>query len=196
MGRTRATLSGLILGGAIAAGLFLGSVPADLVVGQVHAEEAGIAGIVVDHFKYPEYNKDGKVEFILSGRRAVKVGVQTQIEDAILEWVEELPNATPGTAADRKLRVVGTVTTPAAIYDESTRIISGNREVKYRSEGLDVDGVGFDADQQRQILHVRSQVKVVLTQIAKVGAPSALPPNTPSAPVVDAQRPPVKGSPP
>jgi len=118
------------------------------------------AAVVIEDFKYPEYNQDGQVEFILHGRRARKVGILTHVEDARLEWVEELPGADQ--AAGRAFRVVGTVTTPTAVYDESTAAISGDREIHYRSDGMDVDGVGFDVHHQEQTLHVRSKVRVVL----------------------------------
>jgi hypothetical protein len=125
--------------------------------------------VIVEDFKYPQYNKDGQVEFILHGSRARKAGIQTNIEEARLEWVEELPGSGTGTAADRKFRVVGTVTTPTALYDESTNIITGEQEIHYRSTGMDADGVGFDANQKLQTLHVRSKVKVLLRENLRTG---------------------------
>ena len=49
-----------------------------------------------------------------------------------------------------------------AEYDKNLRLLRGDSPVHYRSREMSVDGVGFDADQDRKFVHVRSKVKVVI----------------------------------
>jgi hypothetical protein len=56
----------------------------------------------------------------------------------------------------------GTVSTPIAVYDKSTNTVSGNKKITYRSKEIDVDGIGFDVDNEKRILHIRSKVKVAI----------------------------------
>jgi hypothetical protein len=72
----------------LAFGLAAGLAAAAAVVPAAQQDDATV---IVDDFKYPEYDKNGKVEFMLYGRRARKAGTITNLEEVRLEWVEELP---------------------------------------------------------------------------------------------------------
>ena len=47
-----------------------------------------------------------------------------------------------------------------AEYDKNNRLLTGDGKVYFRSRELDIDGVGFDADQKRRFVHIRSEVEV------------------------------------
>ena len=55
-----------------------------------------------------------------------------------------------------------------ALYDKNQKILSGNGTVHFRSRELDIDGEGFDADQKKKFIHIRSKVRVVIHPFAKV----------------------------
>ena len=52
------------------------------------------------------------------------------------------------------------ISSPDAVYEKNRRTLAGDGRVYYRSRELDIDGVGFDADQKRKFIHVRSRVRV------------------------------------
>lgn len=58
--------------------------------------------------------------------------------------------------------IKGTVETPVAVYDQSSKTVAGNEKISYRSPEVDISGVGFDIDQEKQTLHIRSKVEVVI----------------------------------
>ncbi len=110
------------------------------------------ANVVLSDFKLPEYNKDSKeLEFIVSGKKAKTVGVMIDLDDVQVDWVEK----------DIK-NVKATITSPSAVYDRATKMIKGDEEVHFRSLEMDADGIGFDANHEKQIIHIRSNVKVTL----------------------------------
>lgn len=47
-----------------------------------------------------------------------------------------------------------------AVYDKNKRTLSGDGNVHFRTRELDIDGVGFDANQKTRFVHVRSNVRV------------------------------------
>jgi len=108
--------------------------------------------VILKIFKLPEYNKDsGDLEYIVYGQEANNVGVVVNLKLLKVDWI------------GRDIKdIKGTVTTPSGIYDRATKIIRGDEEVHFRSDVMDVDGVGFDADQKNQTIHIRSRVKVIL----------------------------------
>ena len=55
----------------------------------------------------------------------------------------------------------------SAEYDKNLRMLRGDAPVHYRSPIISVDGVGFDADQDRKFVHVRSKVKIVIYPAAR-----------------------------
>lgn len=110
------------------------------------------ADVVLTDFKLPEYNKETKkLEFIVYGDKARTVGVLVNLEGVKIELVED----------DIK-RVKATVTSPTAIYDRATKIVKGDDEVYLKSPEMDAEGIGFDSDYEKQIIHIRSKVKVIL----------------------------------
>jgi hypothetical protein len=112
----------------------------------------GETSVVLYDFKMPEYNKEtGDLDCIIYGQKAQTMDVRVELEQLKIEWV--------GKDQDD---IKGTVTTPKGIYDRSTKIIQGDEEVHFRSASMDVDGIGFDADQKRETIHIRSKVKVLL----------------------------------
>ena len=54
-----------------------------------------------------------------------------------------------------------------AEYDKNLRMLRGDSPVYYRSREIAVDGVGFDADQDRRFVHVRSKVRVIIYPAAR-----------------------------
>ena len=112
----------------------------------------GETSVILYDFKLPEYNKDtGDLDCIIYGRKAQTMDVRIDLEQLKIEWVGKDQND-----------IKGTVTTTKGVYDRSTKIIQGDEEVHFRSESMDVDGVGFDADQKNETIHIRSKVKVIL----------------------------------
>lgn len=88
---------------------------------------------------------------ILYGDEAKPIGVRFEMKGVKVVWLGE---------SIKDIR--GTVRTPKAIYNQSTKMVAGNEEISYRSKEVDIDGVGFDIDQEKQIIHIRSEVKVTL----------------------------------
>ena len=112
----------------------------------------GETSVILNDFKMPEYNKDtGELDCVIYGRKAQTMDVRINLEQLKVEWVGKDQND-----------IKGTVTTTKGIYDRSSKIIQGDEEVHFRSTGMDVDGIGFDADQKNETIHIRSKVKVIL----------------------------------
>ena len=112
----------------------------------------GETSVILYDFKLPEYNKDtGDLDCIIYGQKAQTMDVRINLDQLKIEWVGKDQND-----------IKGTVTTIKGIYDRSTKIIQGDDEVHFRSAGMDVDGIGFDADQKKETIHIRSRVKVIL----------------------------------
>ena len=108
--------------------------------------------VILYDFKLPEYNKEtGDLDCIIYGQKAQTMDVRINLDQLKIEWVGKDQND-----------IKGTVTTTKGVYDRSTKVIQGDEEVHFRSAGMDVDGVGFDADQKKESIHIRSKVKVIL----------------------------------
>ncbi len=112
------------------------------------------ADVTLIDYKLPEYNKDSNLlEFVVYGKKAETRGVQILLEKVRVEWVD---------GDIEKIKAV--VVTPTAVYDRASKTINGDDEVHFYSDTMDADGVGFDADHEKQLLHIRSKVKVILKQ--------------------------------
>ena len=112
----------------------------------------GETSVILYDFKLPEYNKDtGDLDCIIYGQKAQTMDIRINLDHLKVEWVGKDQND-----------IKGTVTTTKGVYDRSTKIIQGDEEVHFRSLSMDVDGVGFDADQKKETIHIRSKVKVIL----------------------------------
>ena len=55
----------------------------------------------------------------------------------------------------------------SAEYDKNLRLLRGDAPVHFRTPDMSVDGVGFDADQDRKFVHIRSKVKIVIYPAAR-----------------------------
>ncbi len=49
-----------------------------------------------------------------------------------------------------------------AVYDKNAKNLRGDGKAFLRSREMDIQGVGFDADYERRIIHLRSKVKVII----------------------------------
>ena len=59
------------------------------------------------------------------------------------------------------------ITSSGAIYDKNKKTLTGDGGVHFRSRDLDVDGTGFDANQEAKFIHVRKNVRVVYRPYAR-----------------------------
>lgn len=109
--------------------------------------------IILENFKHPQYgDKNPDVpEMMIYGAKAKTLGILTYLDDLKLEWFD-------GDLG----KIKATVVTPYGIYDRSTKIIKGDKEIKMDSEKMTVEGVGFVADPQKKTIYIKSNVKVVL----------------------------------
>ena len=106
--------------------------------------------IVLFKLRLPVYQNDSAVPIvILYAEEAKPIGINFELKGVKLDWLGEAVSD-----------VRGVVTTPSAVYDRSNNMITGNKWIKYRSKEMDLDGVGFDIDQLKQTIHIRSGVKV------------------------------------
>ena len=101
---------------------------------------------------FPFYQDKGDLPLvILRCEKAKPIGIRVEMEGVTLEWI-----------GDSIKDIKGVIKTPSAIYDKNTQKVAGNEKITYRSSAMDLDGVGFDIDQVKQLIHIRSDVKVVL----------------------------------
>ena len=147
------------------------------------ADDMAGSAASLKNFALPEYSKDnGRLQFILYGETARNLGAMvflikpkidivrndiTNIRNIIsLAAVQPYPLTwTAGQVADFWSRIPHSqalIFSDDAEYDKNLRLLRGDSPVHYRSREMSVDGVGFDADQDRKFVHVRSKVKVVI----------------------------------
>lgn len=138
--------------GRIGQKISLLSVVVFLMAANLLASENELTGVVVKNFKKPDYNeKTGKLVHILYGENAKTIGAIIKLEQVRLEFME----------LDEKT-VKGSITSPEADYDRVAKLIKGDKEVRYLSSTVDAQGLGFDADEKRQVIHIRKDVRVTL----------------------------------
>ena len=140
------------------------------------------------NFALPEYSKDnGRLQFILYGESARNLGAMIFLANPKIDIVKnDISNIqsvvsfaalqpypltwTAGQVADfwkGKEHSQAVIFADNAEYDKNLRMLRGDSPVHYRSPVISVDGVGFDADQDRQFVHVRSKVKIVIYPAAR-----------------------------
>jgi len=103
-------------------------------------------------FVKPQYNeKTHLLEYVLTGTDAKTECGIIEINNARMEII----------GADGKT-VKGVLTTPVAFYNQSTQVITGDQAIKFESLSFDAEGIGFDASQIAQTLHIRKNVKLVI----------------------------------
>ena len=44
----------------------------------------------------------------------------------------------------------------------NTKVLRGDTPAFFRSREMDIDGVGFDADYENKLIHIRSKVRMVI----------------------------------
>jgi len=147
------------------------------------ADDMSGSAASLKNFALPEYSRDnGRLQFILYGESARNLGalvflVQPKIDivknditniQSIVSLAAAQPYPltwTAGQVADfwkDKGHSQALIFSDDAEYDKNLRMLRGDSPVHYRSREISVDGIGFDADQDRRFIHVRSKVQVVI----------------------------------
>jgi hypothetical protein len=126
-----------------------------LFVAAIFARMPGRAEIYTastKNFVKPQYNdKTHLLEYVITGTNAKTEGNVMEITDARIEII-----------GDDGKTVRGVISTPLAFYNQATQFISGDKPIKFESLSFDASGVGFDASQAVQTLHIRKNVKLVI----------------------------------
>jgi len=119
---------------------------------ELQAQRNDTATWDVEKVKIPIYQegRDNPI-LILYSHTAKPIGLRFEMKGVKLDWL-----------GDRISDIKGTVRTPTAVYDQSTKTVTGHEKITYRSKEIDINGLGFDIDQEKQIIHIRSQVEVIL----------------------------------
>ncbi len=151
--------------------------------------ESDSASAKLSDFKLPQYDKDGKLIFILYGKGGNSAGINIFLEKVLIDLVQsnikdidtvkdfqnleiyglEEPTANIIKFWAGKPHSAAVITTPSAIFDRSTQTVKGDREIHFRSSFLDIDGEGFDGDHQAKTLHIRKNVRMVVrSQLARM----------------------------
>lgn len=152
------------------------------------ADEMSGSAASLKNFALPEYSRSsGRLQFILYGETARNLGalvfltrpkvdiVKNEVSNIldVVSLANTLPYPltwTPGQVEDfwkDKKHSQALIFADSAEYDKNLRMLRGDTPVHYRSREMSVDGVGFDADQDRKFVHVRSKVRVVIYQDAR-----------------------------
>ena len=147
------------------------------------ADDMSGSAASLKNFALPEYSKQsGRLQFILYGESARNLGAQIFLVHPKIDIVKnDITNiqSVVSLAAVRPYPLTWTALQVAdfwkdkshsqalifsddAEYDKNLRMLRGDSSVHYRSREMSVDGVGFDADQDRRFVHVRSKVRVVI----------------------------------
>lgn len=134
-------------------------------------------------FALPEFNrKSGQLEYILYGKKATNLGANVTLIKAIVDLVRKdvgninniisLANTKPYPLHTKQKDVrkfwknkqhsQALIFSDHAVYDKNLRMLKSDTPVYLRSPELAIDGVGFDADQERKFIHVRQKVRIVL----------------------------------
>ena len=119
------------------------------------AEVNGLTNMSMKDFVSPKYSETTKkLQYILTGKRAQTVGAFLKITDARIDVIGKYGK-----------KVTSIVTTPEAFYNQETQIIKGDKPIHYQSLGTVIDGVGFDCNMKTQLLHIRNNVKMLITSV-------------------------------
>ena len=121
----------------------------------VIADENELSNITMKKFVSPKYNEEtSKLEYILIGKHAQTVGVFLKITDARVEMIGKNGE-----------KVTSVITSPEAFYNKDTQIIRGDKSIHYQSLAATVDGIGFDCNMKTQLLHIRNDVRMLITSV-------------------------------
>jgi len=161
---------------------------AGLLTAGYGADDMSGSAAAMKNFALPEYSKDnGRLQFIVYGATARNLGALILLSQPMIDVVKnDVTNIqsivslaglqaypliwTAGQVADfwkDKPHSQALIFADSAEYDKNLRMLRGDSNVHFRTPELSVDGVGFDADQDRKYVHIRSKVKVVLYPSAR-----------------------------
>ena len=147
------------------------------------ADDMSGSAAEMKNFALPEYSKDnGRLQFIVYGTTARNLGAMILLSQPMIDIMKnDVTNIqsivslaglqpyplmwTAGQVADfwkDKQHSQALIFADSAEYDKNLRLLRGDSKVHFRTPELSVDGVGFDADQDRKFVHIRSKVKVIL----------------------------------
>ena len=146
------------------------------------ADDTGAAVSLTD-FALPEYRKkDNRLQFIIYGDRATNLGAFINLENPLMDIVNEnirninevvplggvklYPLNTPAAEVKQfwadKNHSRALIFSTAAEYNKNTKVLRGDTPAFFRSREMDIDGVGFDADYENKLIHIRSNVRMVI----------------------------------
>ena len=150
--------------------------------GYAQVDMSGSAA-TLKNFALPEFSKEsGRLQFILYGATARNLGAIVfltfpkvdivkndivNIQD-VISLSSVLPYPLTWTAEQvrefwkDKSHSQALIFADDAEYDKNLRMLRGDSPMHYRTRELSVDGVGFDVDQDRKFVHIRSKVKIVI----------------------------------
>ncbi len=135
------------------------------------------------NFALPEYSgKDNRLQFILYGEKAKNLGALIYLTNPKIDLVndnvkninevvslaDETPYPLTLPAADvvkywsGKRHCRALFFSQDAEYDKNTKLFRSDTPVFFRSREIAINGVGFDADYERQFVHIRSKVRMVI----------------------------------
>jgi len=125
---------------------------------SVYAQGDGVYNVSLNQFTIPKYNeKTNKLEYILSGEKAISVGAFIKMSEVRIEFIG-------GNGYD----IIGVITTPVAFFSQASDLAQGDKPIHYQSLDLEVDGIGFDCNLKTQLLHIRRKVILVLDKETQV----------------------------
>jgi len=125
---------------------------------SVYAQGDGVYNVSLNQFTIPKYNeKTNKLEYILSGEKAISVGAFIKMSEVRIEFIG-------GNGVD----IIGVITTPVAFFSQASDLAQGDKPIHYQSLELEVDGIGFDCNLKTQLLHIRRKVILVLDKETQV----------------------------
>jgi len=117
---------------------------------------AVLSGAMVD-FTKPFYNpKTNQLEYIITGKDAKIDGAVYKIYGVKIQII-----------GDDGKAVVRVISTPEAEYNQATGFISGDKKITFESLECDATGIGFDANQVLETIHIRNDVKIILKDTKK-----------------------------
>ena len=143
---------------------------------------------ILKRYMYPRYNGKNEIEYLVYGKTAVNKGSLINLTNPMIDLVdgsytsirqidtikasELYPEPYP---LGSRLKTIQRFWTSShhkhsqawifaneAVFDKSTNVLTSDDDAHFRSRQLDADGVGFDADNDRKFIHIRSNVRVVL----------------------------------
>ena len=143
---------------------------------------------ILKRYMYPRYNGKNEIEYLVYGKTAVNKGSLINLTNPMIDLVdgsytsirqidtikasERYPK--PYALGSKGKAIQSFWTSPhhrhsqawifanEAVFDKSTNILTSDDAAHFRSRQLDADGVGFDVDNDRKFIHIRSDVRVML----------------------------------